>query len=147
MLIGSFRNRQHAGRPRSAKHAKQDWPNIALGHWPESLKVKRDCVVCSKYWHVHHILLVQGRHESADIARCTFVSTVIDSATNSTIILWNFGGSLFYLDSMFASLFHHTHIYLCFTELNMCIHCISVPLSLCLSLHIAVSTVNCCSVH
>ena len=43
-LIGSFRSRQHAGRPRSADHAKQDWLNVALGHWPVGLKVKRDCV-------------------------------------------------------------------------------------------------------
>ena len=47
--IGSFRSRQRAGRPWSAEHAKQDRLNVALGHRPEVLKVKWDCVVCSKY--------------------------------------------------------------------------------------------------
>ena len=82
-LIGSFRSRQHAGRSRSAEHAKQD-RLVPLGHWPEVLKIKRDCVVCSKHKHVHHIPRAQGRHESSvrcSHARCTFVSTMIDSAS------------------------------------------------------------------
>ena len=68
LQIGSFRSRQRAGCPRSAKHAKQDRLNVALGHWPEGLKVKRDFVVCSKYRHVQHIPRAQGRHESS--VRC-----------------------------------------------------------------------------
>ena len=87
------------------------------------------------------------------IARCTFVSTMINSASKSTILLWNFGGSFFYLEVCLPLSFHHTcatiiHIYLCFTELNMLFVYTLYQCSfiLCLSLHIVVPTVNCCFV-
>ena len=101
--------------------------NVALGHWPEVLKIKRDCVVSSKYRHVHHIPWAQGRHESSVRYSHWKVHLCVHNyqqCFQSTIPLWNFGGSLFYVDGMFASLFslhlcYCIHIYLCFTELNM----------------------------
>ena len=55
---------------RSAEYTKQDRLNVAPGHWPQYLKVRRDCVVCSKYRHVHHIPLAQGHHGSS--VRCSY---------------------------------------------------------------------------
>ena len=46
-LISSFSSRKRPGRPMSILHGMHDRLNPTLGHYPEHIQKKIDCVVCA----------------------------------------------------------------------------------------------------
>ena len=44
-LVGSFSGRRRIGRPRSLENQRLERLDTSLGHWPEVVQEKRDCVV------------------------------------------------------------------------------------------------------
>jgi len=69
-LVGSFRGRRQAGRPHSLETQRLERLDISLGHWPEVVEVKRECVVCLKVREKKGLSRSQYRHESRVTCVC-----------------------------------------------------------------------------
>lgn len=63
-LIGSFSSRKRPGRQLSSEHAQMGRMNWTLGHWPEPVERKSDCVVCAGIIVRKKLPRSGNRHES-----------------------------------------------------------------------------------
>ena len=54
-LVGSFSGRRRIGPPRSLESQRLERLDTSLGHWPEVVQEKQECVVCSSYIVLHSI--------------------------------------------------------------------------------------------
>ena len=54
---------QHPGRRRSDEHAQLEHLNTCLGHWPEQVTHKRNCVLCQSLSLRKKLPSIGNRHE------------------------------------------------------------------------------------
>jgi len=63
-LVGSLSGRRCIGRPRTLESQRLERLDTFLGHWPEVVQEKQDCVVCSKVQEKRGLTRCQYRHGS-----------------------------------------------------------------------------------
>ena len=126
--MGSFSGRRRIGCPRSLESQRLERLDTFLGHWPEVVQEKQDCVVCSKVRGKRGLTRCQYRHGSRVICSACKVHLCVTSERDcfkkyhTLHNYWSQATHLCSISHVLAEL-HCAPLYIpCFTAVFLSVH-------------------------